>query len=57
MSVDVGGIRIQGKPTRVSQTFIAIDAGRFMPVEEFRRRVEWLANMVKPPRPRKVFTT
>jgi LDH2 family malate/lactate/ureidoglycolate dehydrogenase len=41
MSVDVGGIRIQGKPTRVSQTFVAIDAGRFMPAEEFQpaRRV------------------
>jgi LDH2 family malate/lactate/ureidoglycolate dehydrogenase len=55
MSVDVGGIRIQGKPTRVSQTFIAIDAGRFMPVEEFRRRVEWLANMVKSAAPAKGF--
>jgi LDH2 family malate/lactate/ureidoglycolate dehydrogenase len=53
MSADVGGIRIQGKPTRVSQTFMAIDAGRFMPVEEFRQRVEWLANTVKSAAPAK----
>ena len=36
MSVDVGGIRIQGKPTRISQTFLAIDAGRFMPARRVR---------------------
>jgi len=53
MSVDVGGIRIQGKPTRVSQTFVAIDAGRFMPAEEFQRRVEWLVNTVKSAAPAK----
>jgi len=47
MSVDVGGIRLEGKPTRTSQTFIAIDAGRFVPAEEFSRRVERLVNSVK----------
>jgi LDH2 family malate/lactate/ureidoglycolate dehydrogenase len=47
MSVEVGGIRIEGKPTRTSQTFVAIDAGRFMPADEFHRRVEWLVNTVK----------
>ncbi len=53
MSVEVGGIRIQGKPTRVSQTFVAVDAGRFMPAEEFERRVEWLVNTVKSAAPAK----
>jgi LDH2 family malate/lactate/ureidoglycolate dehydrogenase len=53
MSLDVGGIRIEGKPTRVSQTFVAIDAGRFMPAEEFQRRVEWLVNTVKSAAPAK----
>ena len=53
MSVDVGGIRIPGKPTRVSQTFLAIDTGRFMPTEEFPRRVEWLVNTVKSAAPAK----
>ncbi|MGO4885638.1 MAG: Ldh family oxidoreductase [Bryobacteraceae bacterium] len=47
MSVDVGGIRIEGKPTRTSHTFVAIDVGRFMPLEDFRRRIEWLVNSVK----------
>jgi LDH2 family malate/lactate/ureidoglycolate dehydrogenase len=53
MSVDVGGIRIQGKPTRISQTFVAIDAGRFMPPEEFNRRIEWLVDTVKSAAPAK----
>ena len=56
MSVDVGGIRIQGKPTRASQTFVAIDAGRFMPAEEFPRRVEWLVNTVKSAAPAKGYS-
>ena len=47
MSVEVGGIRIEGKPTRTSQTFVAIDVGRFMAAEEFPRRIEWLVNTVK----------
>jgi LDH2 family malate/lactate/ureidoglycolate dehydrogenase len=47
MSTNVGGIRIRGKPTRVSQMFLAIDVRRFMPVEEFTGRVEWLVDMVK----------
>src|ERR1017187_4114590 len=47
MSVDVGGIRIHGKPTRASQMFMAIDVSRFMPVAEFTRRIEWLVNTVK----------
>jgi LDH2 family malate/lactate/ureidoglycolate dehydrogenase len=47
MSVNVGGIRIHGKPTRASQMFMAIDVSRFMPVSEFTRRIEWLVNTVK----------
>jgi len=47
MSVEVGGIRIEGKPTHTSQTFVAVDPGRFMPVEDFPRRVAWLVNTVK----------
>jgi LDH2 family malate/lactate/ureidoglycolate dehydrogenase len=53
MSVDVGGFRMAGKPIRASQTFVAIEAGRFMPVEEFRRRIEWLVNTVKSAAPAK----
>ena len=47
MSTQVGGIRIRGKPSRVSQTFVAIDVIRFMPVDEFTGRLEWLVNSVK----------
>ncbi|MGD0365088.1 MAG: Ldh family oxidoreductase [Bryobacteraceae bacterium] len=56
MSVDVGGIRIQGKPTRTSQTFLAIDAGRFMPIEEFQPRIESLVNTVKSAAPAKGYS-
>ncbi|HVN02858.1 MAG TPA: Ldh family oxidoreductase [Bryobacteraceae bacterium] len=47
MSAEVGGIRIKGKPTRISQMFMAIDISRFMPVEVFTRRMEWLVCTVK----------
>jgi LDH2 family malate/lactate/ureidoglycolate dehydrogenase len=47
MANQLGGIRIRGKTVRVSQTFIAIDIARFMPVEEFQSRVEWLVNLMK----------
>jgi len=47
MSVEVGGIRIKGRPTRISQMFMAIDVSRFMPVEVFTRRMEWLVGTVK----------
>src|SRR5258708_7144259 len=47
MSTEVGGIRYRGKTVRVSQTYIAIDIARFMPVEEFTARVERLGEMMK----------
>lgn len=53
MSTDVGGIRIQGKPTRISQMFLAIDVSRFMPLKEFTRRVEQLVSTVKSSTPAK----
>ena len=53
MSTEVGGIRIQGKRVRVSHMFLGIDISRFMPVEEFRRRMEWLVETVKSAEPAK----
>ncbi len=47
MSTEVGGIRFRGKKVRVSQTFIAIDIARFMPVAEFTARVETLVGLMK----------
>jgi LDH2 family malate/lactate/ureidoglycolate dehydrogenase len=47
MATEVRGIRDRGVPSRVSQTYIAIDVARFMPVEEFTSRVEELVRTVK----------
>jgi LDH2 family malate/lactate/ureidoglycolate dehydrogenase len=47
MCNEVGGIRYRGKPVRTSQTYLAIDVARFMPVEEFTARVEQLAAIMK----------
>ncbi len=53
MGAEVGGIRISGKPTRISQMFLAIEVGRFMPVEEFTERIERLVRTVKSSAPGK----
>lgn len=47
MANELGGIRYRGKKVRVSQTFIAIDIARFMPVEEFAARMEKLVGLIK----------
>jgi LDH2 family malate/lactate/ureidoglycolate dehydrogenase len=47
MANEVGGIRYRGKTVRVSQTFIAIDIARFMPVAEFTARMEKLVGIMK----------
>jgi LDH2 family malate/lactate/ureidoglycolate dehydrogenase len=47
MSTELGGIRIQGQPMRVSQLFIAIDVARFMPVDQFADRMRTLVAMAK----------
>lgn len=47
MANEVGGIRVAGKPSRTSQMFLAIDIARFMPVEEFRARLEKLVGIIK----------
>jgi LDH2 family malate/lactate/ureidoglycolate dehydrogenase len=53
MANEVGAIRFRGRKVRVSQTFIAIDVARFMPLEEFTARVEKLVGIIKavPPAP------
>ena len=47
MANEIGGIRYRGKTVRVSQTYIAIDIARFMPVEEFTARMEKLVGIIK----------
>ena len=43
----LGGLRITTRPFRASQFFLALDVGRFMPIEEFERRVRELVAMAK----------
>lgn len=47
MANEIGGIRFRGKLVRVSQTYVAIDIARFMPVEEFTARMEKLVGIMK----------
>jgi LDH2 family malate/lactate/ureidoglycolate dehydrogenase len=47
MSTELGGLRQPARPFRVSQTFIAVDVSRFMPLDEFGDRMERLVGMVK----------
>lgn len=46
-SMDVGGIRIKGRPMRVSQFYCAIDVARFMPINDFSERMRALVDMLK----------
>ena len=47
MSTELGGIRIKGRPMRVSQMFMAIDVRRFLSEEEFDSRMGRLVAMIK----------
>jgi LDH2 family malate/lactate/ureidoglycolate dehydrogenase len=50
---ELGGIRFPGKRVRVGQFYLAIDVGRFMPVEEFGARMDKLIRMLKSTPPAK----
>lgn len=47
VSTEVGGIRFRGKQVRVSQMFLAIDIARFIPIGEFRARMDRLIRTIK----------
>jgi LDH2 family malate/lactate/ureidoglycolate dehydrogenase len=47
MSTEIGSIRWRGKPLRCSQAYLAIDIARFLPVEQFRERLEHLVRHVR----------
>src|SRR5579864_854987 len=53
MSTELGGIRVQGQPMRTSQLFLAIDVGRFLPLEEFQQRMQALVRIVRSSKPAK----
>jgi LDH2 family malate/lactate/ureidoglycolate dehydrogenase len=42
MLTEVGGIHMHGKPMRANYLFLAIDVARFMPLDEFTARMQWL---------------
>ncbi len=47
LSTEVGGLRLQGRPMRVSHFFMGIDIARFMPLEQFIERMQALVGTVK----------
>ncbi len=47
MSTDVGGLHIKDRTMDTSHSFIAVDVGRFMPLEDFQARMERLVTGVK----------
>jgi LDH2 family malate/lactate/ureidoglycolate dehydrogenase len=47
MATELGGIRFRGKPVRVSHMFLAIDIARFIPLEEFRTRIDRLIRVMR----------
>ncbi len=53
MSTQVGGLRVMDRPIRTSHFFMALDVGRFMPMDEFVERMTFLVNLVKASKPAK----
>ena len=47
ISTQVGGLRVTDKPIRTSHFFLAMDVARFMPLEEFSIRMQYLVDLVK----------
>jgi LDH2 family malate/lactate/ureidoglycolate dehydrogenase len=56
MSTELGGIRFRGKPVRVSQMFLAIDIARFLPLDQFRMRMDHLIRTMKTTPPAKGYS-
>ena len=51
MLTNVGGIRVKSIPMRASHLFLAIDVARFLPIEEFAERMQWLRETITHSRP------
>lgn len=47
----VTGLRHKGRPMRANQTFLAIDVARFLPLDDFYARMDWLIKEVKSAQP------
>src|SRR5215831_592619 len=53
---EVGGIRIRGSRVRVSQMYVAIDVARFIPLDDFRARMDRLIRAMKSTAPAKGYS-
>jgi LDH2 family malate/lactate/ureidoglycolate dehydrogenase len=51
MMTEVGGLRVKNRPMRVSHFFFAIDAARFLPMDQFEARMQQMRSTVKGSRP------
>jgi LDH2 family malate/lactate/ureidoglycolate dehydrogenase len=51
MLTNVGGIRVKSIPMGASHLFLGIDVTRFMPLEEFTSRMQWLRETITHSRP------
>lgn len=51
MMTEVGGLRVKNRPMRVSHFFLAIDASRFLPMDQFQARMQQMRDTVKGSRP------
>ncbi len=51
MLTQIGGIRTQDKPMRANYMFLAIDVARFLPLDEFGARMQWLRDTLKSSQP------
>jgi len=51
MLTNVGGIRVKSIPMGASHLFLGIDVARFMPIEEFTSRMQWLRETITHSRP------
>src|SRR5258706_80137 len=47
MLTEVGGLRVANRPMKVSHFFLAIDAARFLPLDQFTERMQSLRDTVK----------
>lgn len=47
MLTEVGGLRVSKRPMKVSHFFLAIDAARFLPLDDFTARMQTLRDTVK----------
>jgi LDH2 family malate/lactate/ureidoglycolate dehydrogenase len=51
MMEEVGGLRVNGRPMRVSHFFLAIDPTRFLPMDQFEQRMQRMRDTVTGSRP------